>query len=885
MRFKWLYRGIGLLAWLPQALLAVGLGEITVHSTLNQALDAEIQILNVNSGELPQDLKPELASQQEFDTMHLARPFWLTRMQFQIEKKTDDSYCIHLRSATPIREPIVNFLLKLKTPDGSSLLKEYLFFLDLPDMDDEKNQLQFKQEILGEFQHKTEAIKKTANPFEEKIPTKDSSLLINDLDKPIKKEGATSAELAFRTSYGPTTAEDSLETIVTALKDQYPNASAEQIMLGIVSKNPLSFQSGDVNQMRADMILELPDEKSVTAVPVETAKSIVQYQKQQQPYRTPTPASTPVVAQFTAPTATPDPQKVAQPEIATTQAPAIAPKPKKPIESPEPVVIAQPEITTPEPTVLAEPEKLSVSAQVSEPVETLTEGVEPVVEPMPTIEPISPPVVSEPPVSAEQALEMLTSDTKATEKAVASTKLVVPQPEPLSFWDQYGWMLLLGGGMFALLPGVFLLQRARTKRQRSTEASALDRLELTETAGLEEVQAEQSASTDLSDPQTPSRDLDPLEAAQHYVEEESSDQAEHVLQRALLTDPNNLSIIRKLIEIYASNDKTDNIAALVSRVPATVRQKDPKAWMFIHSVCRTFGIPCEKVEEHWSETKTVPETVQEIIPEVIVEPVTEVSVIEKHDIGASTELIVGDDLPMESIAALNTEIPTMIVEEELVNLNVAELTPMVELTEPTIELTEMSDTVVVAAPPVEEIPMMMVEEALISVEVEEPETGGFKLAALDTEIPVQAAPKKQETLDIDTSSLRLLDPDADVSLSVAKKTPDETQSMTSVTPTQALIVDSLTAVDTDDETLVNEIIFEPVNDIEEPPPVSAQSLTEEPAKTEAYLDPDDLQAKLELAKRYIEMGEIEDARELLTDLVIQGDSEQRRIALELIERL
>ncbi len=893
MRFKWLYRGIGLLVWLPQALLAVGLGEITVHSTLNQALDAEIQILNVTSGELPQDLKPELASQQEFDNMHLARPFWLTRVQFQVEKKADDSYCIHLRSATPIREPIVNFLLKLTTPDGSSLLKEYLFFLDLPDMDEEKNQLQFKQEILGEFKHKTEAIQKTGNPFEEKLPTKDSSLLMNDLDKPIKKEGPMGAELAFRTTYGPTTAEESLGEIVIALKDQYPNAAPEQVMLGIVSKNPLSFQSGDVNQMKADMILELPDEKSVLAVPVESAKSIVQYQKQQQPYHTPASVSTAVLEQST-PTVTPAPQKVTQPVIASTP----APEAKKPLESPKPVVIAKSAITTPEPIVLKpdaipvavqtpqsvdtpeptaspKPEKRSVSAQIPEPVEPLTEGIEPTVEPIPRIEPISPPVVSEPFVSLDQqALDESVPDTEDQVATAGLSKSVIEPVASLSFWEQYGWMLL-GGGLFALLPGVFFLQRARIKRQHSMDTVELDELALAETQGLESTQSELYVPPRLQE--FSSMDAAPL-VAQHAVEEESSDQAERVLQRALLSDPNNLSIMRKLIEMYASNEKTDNIAALVSRVPATVRQKDPKSWMFIHSICRTFGIPCEKVADPDLETETIAETAQQLTVESMIE-----------EAPVSEALIEGNDLSVESIVSLNTEIPTMIVEEESAEPTDAERIPTIELTEPAVELsepmvelTELSDTVA-AAPPVEEIPMMVVEEAMSSVDPQEPEVGGFKLAALDAEIPGQAATKKQETLDIDTSSFKLLDPDADLCVPVKKKTPDETPSILSATP--ALSTDMLTVADTDDETLVNEIIFEPVTDIEEPTSVSTPLPTEESAQTKAYLDPNDLQAKLELAKRYIEMGEIEDARELLTDLVIQGDSEQRRIALELIDRL
>ena len=78
-----------LLHWMPRFLLAgllsapvwaVGLGELTVQSYLNEPFRGEVTLIDVESIEI-NDLRVELASEDEFQRVGAERVFWLTQLQ------------------------------------------------------------------------------------------------------------------------------------------------------------------------------------------------------------------------------------------------------------------------------------------------------------------------------------------------------------------------------------------------------------------------------------------------------------------------------------------------------------------------------------------------------------------------------------------------------------------------------------------------------------------------------------------------------------------------------------------------------------------------------------------------------------------------------------
>ncbi|KRP25184.1 MAG: hypothetical protein ABS22_06605, partial [SAR92 bacterium BACL16 MAG-120322-bin99] len=97
--------------------LAVGLGEISVNSSLNEPLNASIALL---SSEDLQDgqILVSLASPEAFERVGLSRDFLLTQLKFAVERDGANVRVIKVSSEQAITEPYLNFLVQLQWPAG-----------------------------------------------------------------------------------------------------------------------------------------------------------------------------------------------------------------------------------------------------------------------------------------------------------------------------------------------------------------------------------------------------------------------------------------------------------------------------------------------------------------------------------------------------------------------------------------------------------------------------------------------------------------------------------------------------------------------------------------------------------------------------------------------
>ena len=109
--------------------MALGLGEITVHSALNQPFKADIALVDV--GTLTQnDLSASLGSADEFGRAGVERVFFLNDLKFT-PILHGSRQMIRVTSAKPVNEPFLNFLVQLDQPNGR-LLREYTVLIDPP---------------------------------------------------------------------------------------------------------------------------------------------------------------------------------------------------------------------------------------------------------------------------------------------------------------------------------------------------------------------------------------------------------------------------------------------------------------------------------------------------------------------------------------------------------------------------------------------------------------------------------------------------------------------------------------------------------------------------------------------------------------------------------
>ncbi|CAN7156069.1 FimV/HubP family polar landmark protein [Pseudomonas brassicacearum] len=108
---------------------ALGLGDITLHSALNQPLRADIALVDV-AGISEGDLSASLASPDDFSRAGVERAFFLNNLRFTPVLHGERSF-IRVTSSKPVEEPFLNFLVQLNQPNGR-LLREYTVLIDPP---------------------------------------------------------------------------------------------------------------------------------------------------------------------------------------------------------------------------------------------------------------------------------------------------------------------------------------------------------------------------------------------------------------------------------------------------------------------------------------------------------------------------------------------------------------------------------------------------------------------------------------------------------------------------------------------------------------------------------------------------------------------------------
>jgi pilus assembly protein FimV len=114
---------------LPLVAQAAGLGRLTLLSALGQPLNAEVEIVSLQLGE--EDLSARLASPQAFAQAGIDPDPILSDVRFSIERRGGVPI-LRLRSSQPINEPFLELLVELNWSSGR-LVREYTFLLDPPE--------------------------------------------------------------------------------------------------------------------------------------------------------------------------------------------------------------------------------------------------------------------------------------------------------------------------------------------------------------------------------------------------------------------------------------------------------------------------------------------------------------------------------------------------------------------------------------------------------------------------------------------------------------------------------------------------------------------------------------------------------------------------------
>ncbi|MGQ2966525.1 MAG: FimV/HubP family polar landmark protein [Methylophilus sp.] len=255
---------------------AAGLGTMTSSSKLGEPLNAEIELLAVNPGELS-TIQAALAADQVYQDQMLEKPASYPYIQIAVGNNSKGQPILKLTSSQPITEAFLDMLIQVDWPTGR-LVKEYTLLLDPPGFNSNYVSESAGLPVTGQPDLPAEAPKAVAAPVVETEKPEAS--------KPTAKKPATPRVAAKpsapvepaadnNVTADPLTTErgDTLYAIARQMKPD--NVSVEQMLAALYRSNQDAFDGKNMNRLKVGKIIRMPDQATLNAISNQQAKNLV----------------------------------------------------------------------------------------------------------------------------------------------------------------------------------------------------------------------------------------------------------------------------------------------------------------------------------------------------------------------------------------------------------------------------------------------------------------------------------------------------------------------------------------------------------------------------------------------------------------------------------
>jgi len=262
-----------LLLLLPVNSFSLGLGEINLHSALNQSLDAEISLLSVGNTDV-EDIVVKIASKEVFDKAGLERPFFLTKLKFTVAKRVNGETYLKITSHEPVKEPFLDFIIEANWPSGRAL-REYTLLLDPPVLVDER------PAALD-----IPLFEDSGPPAGASTPATDSGSIaagaasVREAPRFSPRASTVSIADSGEITYGPVKRTDTLWKIASEMKSDR-SVTVQQVMIALLKENPEAFENQNINDLKAGYFLRISDPATISSVSSAEAERIAEVQYEQ----------------------------------------------------------------------------------------------------------------------------------------------------------------------------------------------------------------------------------------------------------------------------------------------------------------------------------------------------------------------------------------------------------------------------------------------------------------------------------------------------------------------------------------------------------------------------------------------------------------------------
>ncbi len=257
----------------PLALYAAGLGKLTLSSALGQPLRAEISLVAVNNNEIP-SLNVKLASPDAFAQAGIDyKPFFST-FRLSVEPRSNGDPYIRITSPQAINEPFVNMLVELNWASGR-LLREYTVLLDpvsnapvttaVPTV---RSAQPVQQSLVEETTVETPIVE---------------TPIVEYAEQPVEDQRGYSESLEEQSVYvdrsGDSYAVNKGDTLSSIARQYLPyDADLNQMLVALYRANRDAFIQDNMNLLKVGAILNVPTSAEVAMIEKEEARAEIKIQ-------------------------------------------------------------------------------------------------------------------------------------------------------------------------------------------------------------------------------------------------------------------------------------------------------------------------------------------------------------------------------------------------------------------------------------------------------------------------------------------------------------------------------------------------------------------------------------------------------------------------------
>jgi pilus assembly protein FimV len=227
---------------LPVSAYPLGIGDIQLHSALNQNLNAEIS-LELTAGEKIADVKVSLAPSEKFIEAGVPWNSFLAKIKFETVLSPNGKVLVKLSSREALKEPFLDLMLEVSWPKGN-LYREFTVLVDPP--------ATYEQPTIP-----------VANSIEDYQPRSYYPTQSQTVASPqARTQRLRPAAAKVSNGYLMTNKNDTLWGIAQRANTN-GEASVEQMMIAIYQQNPSAFFKQNVNALVAGKKLKIPESSVV----------------------------------------------------------------------------------------------------------------------------------------------------------------------------------------------------------------------------------------------------------------------------------------------------------------------------------------------------------------------------------------------------------------------------------------------------------------------------------------------------------------------------------------------------------------------------------------------------------------------------------------------